>query len=223
MNEEFDKAQQSEPAISKKKEGQYLLWSDIDPDVNEESDDELVYKKKTDQEGTTLGTAQSTEKVDPNQLALDFDKEPEEVPGNDLEKWNEWVEAANKAAAEEPEDEEDEEDDEEFWNSLTDEEREAMRLWKAENDRNSLKYQRKLYRKGQIDEYPWMKYLRPQPDYETENKFKIMPELETELKGKPQYTEIVDDTENLKKKKEYLNWIEKEGKEQIKKTKEIEK
>ena len=223
MNEEFDKAQQSEPAISKKKEGQYLLWSDIDPDVNEESDDELVYKKKTDQEGTTLGTAQSTEKVDPNQLALDFDKEPEEVPGNDLEKWNEWVEAANKAAAEEPEDEEDDEDDEEFWNSLTDEEREAMRLWKAENDRNSLKYQRKLYRKGQIDEYPWMKYLRPQPDYETENKFKIMPELETELKGKPQYTEIVDDTENLKKKKEYLNWIEKEGKEQIKKTKEIEK
>jgi len=44
-----------------------------------------------------------------------------------------------------------------------------------------------------------------------------MPELENQLKGKPQYTEIVDP-----KKKNLLNWMEKEGKEQIKKTKEVD-
>ena len=223
-NEAWDQAQykelKAEPAISKKKTDQYLLWEDIDPDVDKESDDELVYKKKADEKGTTLGTAQSTEEVDPNQLALDFDKEPEEVPGNNLEKWNEWVEAANKAAAEEPEDED---DDKEFWEGLTDEEREAIRLWKAENDKNSLKYQRKLFRKGQIDEYPWIKYLKPQPDFVEDNKFQIMPDLEKELKiGKPVYTQVIESEEDLKKKKEILNWMEKEGKEQIKKSKEIE-
>jgi cytolysin (calcineurin-like family phosphatase) len=51
-----------------------------------------------------------------------------------------------------------------------------------------------------------------------------MPELEKELKiGKPVYTEVLGNQEqDLKKKKEYLNWMEKEGKQQIKKTKEIE-
>ena len=224
-NEAWDQAQykelKAEPVISKKKTNQYLLWEDIDPDVDKESDDELVYKKKADQKGTTLGTAQSTEEVDPNQLALDFDKEPEEVPGDDLEKWNEWVEAANKAAAEQPEDYEDDED--EFLLNLTDEEREAIRIWKAENDKNSLKYQRKLFRKGQIEEYPWIKYLQPQPDFVEDAKFQIMPDLEKELKiGKPIYSEIVETEEELKKKKFNLNWMEKEGKEQIKKSKEIE-
>ena len=68
-----------------------------------------------------------------------------------------------------------------------------------------------------------MKYLQPQPDHEAESKFQIMPDLEKQIKvGKPVYTEIVDTEEDLKKKKEYLNWMEKEGKQQIKKTKEIE-
>jgi hypothetical protein len=206
-NEAWDQAQykelKAEPAISKKKTNQYLLWEDIDPDVDKESDDELVYKKEADEKRTTLGTAQSTEEVDPNQLAFDFDKEPEEVPGDDLEKWNEWVEAANKAAAENPED--DEEDDDEFWNNVTDEEREAMRLWKAENPNNHLKLQRRLFKKGVIEEYPWTKYLKAEPDF-VEDKFQIMPELE----------------EDLKKKKYNLNWMEKEGNQQIKKSKEIE-
>jgi hypothetical protein len=54
-----------------------------------------------------------------------------------------------------------------FLDALTDEEREAIRIWKAENPKNSLKYQRKLFRKGQIKEYPWTKYLQPQPDADT--------------------------------------------------------
>ena len=86
-----------------------------------------------------------------------------------------------------------------------------------------MKYSRKLHSEGKIDTLPWEKYLQPQPDHDTDSKFKIMPELEKEIKvGKPVYTEIVDTEEELKKKKEYLNWIEKEGKTQVKKTKEIE-
>jgi hypothetical protein len=65
--------------------------------------------------------------------------------------------------------------------------------------------------------------LQPQPDHTDESNFKIMPALEKELKiGKPVYTEVVEKQKELKKKKEYLNWIEKEGKTQVKKSKEIE-
>jgi len=56
-----------------------------------------------------------------------------------------------------------------------------------------------------------------------DGKFQIMPDLEKELKiGKPIYSEVVETEEELKKKKEYLNWMEKEGNQQIKKSKEIE-
>jgi hypothetical protein len=36
------------------------------------------------------------------------------------------------------------------------------------------------------------------------------------------YTEVIESEEELKKKKAYLNWMEKEGNQQIKKSKEIE-
>jgi len=213
MNDEWDRARYEElraekidnnvpPALSKKKTDQYLLWPDVDPDPVQPK--EFVEEERY---------------VDPRQQELDFDKELE-VPGNDLDKWNEWVEAANKAAEEIPEDDDDEQ---KFLDALTDEEREAIRIWKAENDKNSLKYQRKLFRNGQIDEYPWIKYLQPQPDFVEDGKFQIMPDLEKELKiGKPIYSEVVETEEELKKKKEYLNWMEKEGNQQIKKSKEIE-
>ena len=222
LNHEFDRAKKIAenvpPTLSKKKDNQYLLWSDVDPDPQESVEELEIQPQKS---------------VDPDQLEIDFNQEAESVQGQietdptvagieeavgDLDKWNEWVEAANKAAEEISED-----DDSEFWDNLSAEEHEAMRLWKAEDERNSLKYQRKLFRNGQIEQYPWIKYLRPQPDHDVD-KFQIMPELEKELKiGKPVYTEVLGNQEqDLKKKKEYLNWMEKEGKQQIKKTKEIE-
>ena len=203
-NEAWDQAQykdlKSEPTLSKKKTDQYLLWSDVDPEPVEP-------KQEIEEE----------KYVDPNQQELDFDKEPEvEVPGNDLEKWNEWVEAANKAAAEQPED-----DDDSVFLDVSPEEKNAMQQWKADTG-GSLKLQKWYHKVGKIEELPWMKYLKPEPDFVTEPKFQIMPELENELKsGKPVYTEVVD-TEEVKKKKEILNWMEKEGKEQIKKTKEVD-
>ena len=222
LNHEFDRAKKIAenvpPTLSKKKDNQYLLWSDVDPDPQESVEELEIQPQKS---------------VDPDQLEIDFNQEAESVQGQietdptvagieeavgDLDKWNEWVEAANKAAEEISED-----DDSEFWDNLSAEEHEAMRLWKAEDERNSLKYQRKLFRNGQIEQYPWIKYLRPQPDHDVD-KFQIMPELEKELKiGKPVYTEVLGNQEqDLKKKKEYLNWMEKEGNQQIKKSKEIE-
>jgi hypothetical protein len=167
--------------------------------------------------------------ADEDQMELDFEKEVE-VPGNDLDKWNEWVEAANKAA----------EDDPELLNT-SEEERIAITKWKAEDERNSVKFSRKLLDEGKIETLPWMKHLQPQPDHKEDttkewqelyeevtaphenSKFKIMPDLEKEIKvGKPVYTEVLEtNEEDLKKKKEYLNWMEKEGKQQIRKTKEI--
>ena len=171
LNDEFDRAKKIAenvpPAISKKKDNQYLLWKDIDPDNDKEKSlSEML------QEGFEY---EKSLEENEDQLELDFDKEVE-VPGDDLEKWNEWVEAANKAA----------EDDSEFISQASEEERVAIAKWKAEDERNSVKYSRKLHSEGKIDTLPWLKYLQPQPDHDTESKFKIMPELEKEIKvGKP--------------------------------------
>ena len=206
-NEAWDRARYEElraekidnnvpPTLSKKKTDQYLLWSDVDPEPVEPK--QAVEEEKY---------------VDPNQQELDFDKEPEvEVPGNDLEKWNEWVEAANKAAEEETKNlktEKIKEEDDIFQNA-TPEEKAAMKKWKRETG-GSLKVQKIYHTLGRIDELPWLKYLQPKPDFVDE---KID-------RSKPQYTEVIE-SEELKKKTGYLNWMEKDGKEQIKKTKEIE-
>ena len=212
LNHEFDRAKKIAenvpPTLSKKNTDQYLIWPDVDPDNNVQPQEQTLHEMAME------GFRQ--EQQDYAQEELDFEAPAE----NNVEQWNDWVEAANKAAEESPEDDD---DDAEFWESLTSEEQEAMRLWKAEDERNSLKYQRKLFRNGQIEQYPWIKYLQPQPDHTDESNFKIMPALEKELKiGKPVYTEVVEEQKELKKKKEYLNWIEKEGKTQVKKSKEIE-
>ena len=210
LNHEFDRAKKIAenvpPTLSKKNTDQYLIWPDVDPDNNVQPQEQTLHEMAME------GFRQ--EQQDYEQQELDFEAPAE----NNVEQWNEWVEAANKAAEESPEDDD---DDTEFWESLTSEEQEAMRLWKAEDEKNSLKYQRKLYRNGHIEEYPWTKYLRPIPDYTKESKFQIIPDLEQELKGKSNYTEVIE-SEDLKKKKEYLNWMEKKGRQQVRKTKEIE-
>ena len=248
-NEAWDRARYEElraekidnnipPALSKKKTDQYLLWPDVDPEpvethefkeeepyvdpnqielnFNQEVEDHEDDRTET-RENTEEGIQASSETQDEEGVQGSNEDDPivagtEEEVG-DLDKWNEWVEAANKAAAENPEDEDD-------FADATPEEKAAMQRWKNETG-GSLKIQKWNHKIGKIQELPWLKYLEPQPDYTDQSKFKIMPELENELRGKPQYTEIVD--QDLKKKTQQLNWIEKEGKEQIKKTKEIEK
>ena len=176
LNDEFDRAKKIAenvpPAISKKKDNQYLLWSDIDPDNdNEKSLSEML------QEGFEY---EKSLEENEDQLELDFDnphesvtptkdnvQESVEVPGDDLEKWNEWVEAANKAAEEDPE----------ILEDTSEEERAAIAKWKAEDERNSVKYTRKLHSEGKIDTLPWLKYLQPQPDHANDSIHSFLPTL----------------------------------------------
>ena len=212
MNDEFDRAKKIAanvpPALSKKKENQYLLWADIDPDEQiNEIVEEAETQVKTVEEQVDTDINEEKKYVDPAQQELDFST-------NEVDNWNEWVEAANKAAAENPEEIE-EEDDEFDLASFSDDEREAITIWKSQDERNSIKYQRKLRNQGLIKDWPWKKFLKAEPDFvEEESKFKIIPELEDELKGKAQYTEVVEPAT--------VTWIEKEGKEQVKKSIEKE-
>ena len=87
----------------------------------------------------------------------EFDKPSSRQLFNDLDKWNNWVEAANQAV---------EEDEDEEWD-------EAKRSWKKDNPDDTLKRQRKLLRQGIIDQLPW-----ETEEYQKLNaKYKIMPEL----------------------------------------------
>ena len=243
-NEEWDQAQykdlKSEPTLSKKKTDQYLLWPDVDPepvethefkeeepyvdpnqmelDFNKEAEDHEDDRTET-RENTEEGIQASSKSQDEESVQGSNEDDPtvagtEEAVG-DLDKWNEWVEAANKAAEQNPET-----DDEDIFENVSPEEKAAMQRWKQETG-ESLKTKKIHYKLGMIKELPWMKYLEPQPDFADDAKFKIMPKLEQELKGKPQYTEVLE-SEDLKKKKEILNWMEKEGNQQIKKSKEVE-
>ena len=125
--------------------------------------------------------------------------EEEKQDNEDLDKWNNWVNAANKAAEEQFGKEEDDESEE--FEGVSDEEKAAMKRWKAEDpENNKLKDKRIQHTLGRIKELPWLKYLKPEADY------KVFPELE----------------EEISKKKESLSWIEKDGAEQVKKTIEKE-
>jgi hypothetical protein len=193
-------------SLSTQTPGQFLMWKDEDPVV-----DNIPKKHEQPVE----------QQHDANQREFNFDKEEsQQVPGNDLEKWNEWVEAANKAAQENPEIDDNEDD---IFSNVSPEEKDAMQRWKKETG-GSLKTQKWYHKINRIKELPWMKYLQPQPDFEQEKKFQIMPELEKTIRtGKPAYTEVVESEQIQKKKAEYLNWMEKDGNRQIKRSKEIEK
>jgi hypothetical protein len=148
--------------------------------------------------------------------------EEEKQDNEDLEKWNNWVEAANKAATEESTEEDIHQakkaigeqfgkesqnkidltdEDEDLFDGASQEEKEAMKRWKAEDpSNNKIKETRLQHDQGKIKDLPWTKYLKAQADY------KVFPELE----------------EEISKKKESLSWIEKDGAEQVKKTIEKE-
>lgn len=188
--------------LSSNTPNQFLFWPNLDPqptqaDTQSDNRDEVANE---------------------NQLQLDFDTlaesetESPQLPA-DLHKWNEWVEAANRAAEENPEVEDD------VFADVTPQEKAAMHKWKSETG-GSLKTQKWWMKIKKINELPWMKYLEPQPDHLEQNTHS---ESTKDVRiGKPMYTEVIESEEELKKKKAYLNWMEKEGNQQIKKSKEIE-
>lgn len=77
-----------------------------------------------------------------------------------LDEWNEMIAEAEKAVNDEHAAEE-----ESIIEEAAENEKSAMRLWKAEDPNNSVKHQRNLFEKGIIDKLPWENYLRPQADF----------------------------------------------------------
>jgi hypothetical protein len=65
-----------------------------------------------------------------------------------------------------------EQDDNDILESATSIEKEAMQRWKEEHPSSSLRTQRKLFERGDIDELPWNQYLSAQPDFLEESKKK---------------------------------------------------
>jgi len=78
-----------------------------------------------------------------------------------LAEWNEMIAEAEKAAKEA--------EDQEILNQATENEKEAMHMWKLENPNSSLKLQRRLLERGVINELPWQHYIRAKADYTDED------------------------------------------------------
>lgn len=103
---------------------------------------------------------------------------------------------------EEPEPADDDEDGE-IIKKANNDIKEAMHLWKADNPNDSLKHQRLLFEQGLIDHLPWEDYLKAQPDYEDD-----LAAAEAAKWAQ----------EQLESKKKEISWIEKEGNQQVRKT-----
>lgn len=77
-----------------------------------------------------------------------------------LEEWNEMIAEAEKAV-----EQENEKEDQEIIDTAADSEKTAMKAWKSDNPKTSLKFQRKLYEQGIIKELPWQEYLAAKADF----------------------------------------------------------
>ena len=100
----------------------------------------------------------------------------------------------------------DEEDIEEIEKENSNKTKQAMQEWKADNPHDSLKHQRLLFEQGLIEKLPWEEYLKPDADYNDN-------EAAVEAAKWAQ--------EQIEESKKKVSWIEKQGNQQIKKTKEV--
>jgi hypothetical protein len=85
----------------------------------------------------------------------------------------------------------------------------AMTRWKADHPNSSLKLQRKLFERNVIKELPWESYLKPQPDHTDDAASEAAKWIEEQRV-------LADES-----KKKTVTWLEKQGTQQIKKTKEM--
>lgn len=128
-------------------------------------------------------------------------EEVKNTEASDLEKWNQMIAEAEKAAKEESES-----DDQEIIATATSEtEKSAMKAWKQDHPNTSLKLQKSLLKRGKIDKLPWEDYLKPQSDFA---------ENEAAEEAAKWAIEQLEES----KKKDMITWMEKQGKEQIKRS-----
>lgn len=129
-------------------------------------------------------------------LALDsLDKEKSAI-----DEWNEMIAEVEKAAEEETK-----KSDDELIETASENEKDAMHRWKAENPEGSLKVQRRLLELGRISELPWNKYIEESVQIKDED-------AEEALKWAQEQLE--------ESKKKTVSWLVREGKDQVKKSKD---
>tara|TARA_A200000159_G_scaffold14824_1_gene12255 strand:- start:10683 stop:12653 length:1971 start_codon:yes stop_codon:yes gene_type:complete len=168
--------------------------------------------------------------------------EEEKQDNEDLEKWNDWVEAANKAAKEEDpnSDEDDDFDDEgdDFEDEDDDFEEEAKA--KATGEQFGKELQNKIDLADEDEdlfdgvdseekeamklwkmEDPTNNKIKETRQQHEQGKIKQLPWAKY-LKAQADYKVFPELEEEISKKKESLSWIEKDGAEQVKKTIEKE-
>lgn len=143
-----------------------------------------------DETDPTVATVEEVVVSNPTRLSSILKKpvkkeEPAQEQDADLDKWNDWVEAANKAAEDEAKEQLEvdgidlniEDPDEEMTPS--------KQAWKQDHPDDTLKRQRRMLKLGMIETLPW----ETQEYIDKGKKFKIMPELQ---RYKPNLTEILE-------------------------------
>ena len=186
--------------------------SDGDDDKEQEQDQTEKFKKREEEEKKALEEYSRKAKEEEQTLSEQLQDELEPIPEpiekkdsessveskSDLDNWNEWVEAANKAAGEEKATQQEgmlfgednlkkteikeranlvakyEQDN--AWN-------EAKRVWKAKNPDQNLKDWKHAYISGRIHELPWQQYLNYQDK-------EVQDALESRIK--PDLTEVIE-------------------------------
>jgi len=170
-----------------------------DPEPEEPTEEETSEEEKTTHEMLMEGfeeeqkqRALEEEAEDVQQVASDYvekkdTESSEESKKNDLEAWNDWVEAANKAAEDEKtedssmmfgEDNIKKNEIKDRANKLAEMEEdaelsEAKRLWKAEHPDQNIKDWKQAYVTGRIHKLPWE-------------------DLKDQLRAKPDLTEVIE-------------------------------
>ena len=136
---------------------------------------------------------------------------PEESKKDPLEEWNEMIAEAERAV--------DEEKEEEIIEQAAETEKIAMRIWKSEDIKNSVKHQRMLLERGIIDKLPWEDYLKPIADFgDDEAALEAAKWAQEQLQKSNE--KPVDHLVESESKKKITRWMEKEGTQQIIRSKE---
>ena len=202
-DDDFDFASYERKRAEKIAANQGTEYDRVDQPTDSDIQDDNVEPDERDGEADNEASVQSGETVeeveeqipnsDAQEVASDYvekkdSESSEELKKNDLEAWNEWVEAANKAAEEEKatddssimfgEDNIKKNDIKDRANKLAQMEQdaelsEAKRLWKAEHPDQNIKDWKQAYVTGRIHKLPWE-------------------ELKEQLRAKPDLTEVIE-------------------------------
>ena len=202
-DDDFDFASYERKRAEKIAANQGTEYDRVDEPTDSDIQDDNVEPDERDGEADNEASVQPGETVeeveeqipnsDAQEVASDYvekkdSESSEELKKNDLEAWNEWVEAANKAAEEEKatddssimfgEDNIKKNDIKDRANKLAQMEQdaelsEAKRLWKAEHPDQNIKDWKQAYVTGRIHKLPWE-------------------ELKEQLRAKPDLTEVIE-------------------------------